>query len=441
MRVLYLRKRRKGDRKMGITISIHHAGGKANRGHNIRDERAIKNQTHIDKNRDIEIWRDETESRAYRRIFGASVKRYNEKQTREDRKIKSYLTEVKKNAKMYTSYECIVQIGNRDNQIDEQTERLILERFVKEWDTRNPNVDLYGVYYHKDEEGGRHLHLDYIPVAHGYKRGMDTQAGLAKALSEQGFVQEGGVTAQTQWQQRENQALEKICREFGLEVEHPMRDGKEKAREHLETEQYKATAQLRETIEAIEQNKEDSAYLQQKMEEKSRKVEELEQRITRKEEKLESLQGAVKEAKDLQKERKPHIWSRDKVTLDYAEYETLRKTARAVESLVEGQKQLEADKRALEEQKSQIKPELEQIAWEKRNLERREKKLEETIERCATARAKEMVSKILEKVADTYTQRLERFLQKFNINGISLFEKFKEEEERLHERAHRGFER
>lgn len=62
-----------------------------------------------------------------------------------------------------------------------------MQEFVSTWQERNPNLELIGAYYHADEQGEPHIHLDYIPVAHGYKRGLETQTGLVKALQEQGF--------------------------------------------------------------------------------------------------------------------------------------------------------------------------------------------------------------------------------------------------------------
>lgn len=238
---------------MAYTISLHHGGGVANRGHNIRKESAIKNQTHIKApregmDRDIEIWKDMTEAQAYEKIFGEAQKRYNEKQTRAERKIRSYHAEVEKNSNMHTSYECIVQIGSKNNQVDESIERHILRDFTRSWSARNPNLFLFGAYFHKDEEGGNHLHLDYIPVAHGYTRGLDTQAGLVKALGEMGYHKQGKLTAQTQWQQKEREYLEELCRDFGIFIEHPQRG---KDIEHLHTEVYKAEKTLENVLERV----------------------------------------------------------------------------------------------------------------------------------------------------------------------------------------------
>lgn len=71
------------------------------------------------------------------------------------------------------------------------------------------------------DEATPHLHLDYIPVAHGYKTKMHTRNSLTKALQEMGI--ESAVskndTETMHWQQREREYLIEMCRERGLEVE------------------------------------------------------------------------------------------------------------------------------------------------------------------------------------------------------------------------------
>ena len=220
---------------MAVTISTHN-GSTVHRGHNVRDERAIKNQKHIDKNGNYEIWKDETERNAYKRLFGKAQEEYNAKQTRADRRIKDYYRTVENDGKKHTAYEMIVSIGNsRAEMVNNETGREILKEFVDGWSERNPNLELIGAYYHADEEGVPHVHCDYVPVAHGYKRGMETQTGLVKALGEMGFEKKGKATAQIQWQARENKHLEELCLERGIDVLHPERD----AKQHLDTREYK----------------------------------------------------------------------------------------------------------------------------------------------------------------------------------------------------------
>ena len=205
---------------MAYTITTHNGNSsKVRRDHNIRNPKYVEKEHHIDPNRPHEIWRDETAPHAYRRIFGPSVKEYNAKQKRPDRKIRNYHAEVKKSARKHDVYEMVIQIGSKRNAPDERLGHKILREFMDGWDERNPNLEAIGIYYHGDEEGGPHVHVDYVPVAHGYSRGPSVQPGLAKALGEQGFVVNKEWTAQTQFIRRENKTLEAICRHYGLDID------------------------------------------------------------------------------------------------------------------------------------------------------------------------------------------------------------------------------
>ena len=91
--------------------------------------------------------------------------------------------------------------GRNENGVsicDEATGKKIMREFVDEWPKSNPNLELIGAYYHADEQGEPHVHIDYIPVAHNYTRGLEVQNGLVKAFGEMGFVKEGKRTAQIQ---------------------------------------------------------------------------------------------------------------------------------------------------------------------------------------------------------------------------------------------------
>jgi len=226
-----------------ITISTHN-GSQAHRGHNVRDERAIKNQTHIDREKGIEIWKDEKPRDAYRRLFGQAVKDYNEKQTRADRRIDDYYNKIHESKKQHPVYEMIVQVGSKDNPVSDATSKEILREYYSTWDERNPNLELIGAYLHPDEKGSIHLHCDYVPVAE-YEKGLAVRAGLNRAFEAQGFEKAGKSTPQMQWEKSENAYLERLCRDRGLEVEHPERNkSPEQKRAHEETLIYQANKDL-----------------------------------------------------------------------------------------------------------------------------------------------------------------------------------------------------
>lgn len=223
------------------TISTHNGSAVA-RDHNIRNRRVTDKEKHIDPDGMHETWMDVHPREAYRKLFGKALKEYNGRQTRDERKIMDYYSHICKDKKKHPVYEMIVQVGSKDNPIDRQTARDILLEYANGWKKRNPNLRLCGAYYHADEDGEPHLHLDYIPVAHGFKKGMRTQTGLVRALQEQGYEKQGKETAQIQWERSENKCLEEISERHGIAVEHPMAEG----RKHLDTASYKAQRALEE---------------------------------------------------------------------------------------------------------------------------------------------------------------------------------------------------
>lgn len=101
---------------MPKTISFHN-GTVWSRGHNIRDERYTSKQEHIDFSLTANnvIIRDVPVRQAYDEIFGQAVQEYNDRQKRTDRKIECYYDKIKKDKRKHPVYECIVQIGDKDD--------------------------------------------------------------------------------------------------------------------------------------------------------------------------------------------------------------------------------------------------------------------------------------------------------------------------------------
>lgn len=249
--------------KYALTATIStHARPTVRQGHNRRDPKIVRGEPHIDPNGIHESWLDVDEEAAFREVFGAAVERYNAKQSREDRKITSYYQQIKtkeleaeqynrkveeenqgkpanqrkplKTNYRHTSYEMIVGVYGYQEQpngklvrspVDPAIAKEILREFYETWADRNPSLQLFGAYYHADEQGkDPHIHLDYIPVATGYARGLDTQVACEKALNELGFHTGGkgkGKTAQIQWEARENEVLQRMCERRGISVIHP----------------------------------------------------------------------------------------------------------------------------------------------------------------------------------------------------------------------------
>lgn len=177
------------------------------------------------------IYIQESLEQAYEKCFRQALMDYNATQKRKDRRKENYLKEIENSGnKEKTFYENIVQIGKKedtpvvdtDGNLTEEAKVAIeiLEQYAKNFQERNPNLYLFNCVTHLDE-ATPHLHIGYIPVAHGYKTGMETRNSLTKALQQMGFAKavskkENKTVA---WQQRERTFLTELCQEKGIDVE------------------------------------------------------------------------------------------------------------------------------------------------------------------------------------------------------------------------------
>lgn len=208
-------------------------------------------EVHVSADGEFEIWCDKGVYEIYRENFEDSIKEYNDKQKRKDRKITdkdgdeitAYIKSLKeskrgkqtrkvskKNKDGITQeieiandngqrilYELVVSAGNCNKQRDERgrvqytadgheihpqrVEREInkraIRRFCEEFEMNYQNFKIALCAYHADEQymnargvyewGIEHAHIDFIPVATGYSRGLTKQAGMRKALEQMGF--------------------------------------------------------------------------------------------------------------------------------------------------------------------------------------------------------------------------------------------------------------
>lgn len=218
--------------------------GKGSQLHNRRDYEKIGREVpgNIDKNltRENITLVDQDIREAYQEIFGEALAQYNSKQKRADRRIENYYEHIAKSKngeKLF--YEDVLQWGKKEDFENPQTRERAKEalvRYANTFEQRNPNLRLIGAYIHMDE-ASPHLHLDYVPVAHGYSRGLSTRNSLDKAMKEMGFVPEKESrknNATKLWKENERAYFGEICRSMGLEVE-----AERKARGSLSVEEYK----------------------------------------------------------------------------------------------------------------------------------------------------------------------------------------------------------
>lgn len=228
---------------MNVTISLRQGSGNLNHNNrvfyteNVDINMSDENITYCKENLNI----------AYEKCFGNSINEYNKNQSRKDRKIdgiQGYINKLKnsKNGEKIF-YECIVQVGNQLDMYNgaESIElrnkfKNILDTYMKNFQQRNPNLYVFNAVLHMDETTP-HLHINYIPVATNYKKGLSKRNSLSKALEEQGITGENKKFSNNSinWNEQEKNYLEKIINKYGLTRE----EERGYKREHLSLEQYK----------------------------------------------------------------------------------------------------------------------------------------------------------------------------------------------------------
>src|SRR5699024_9135596 len=207
---------------MSMSVSLKKSTTKTNIDHNNRtkSDKEKKRNSHIDYERSDEnkylIQEDIRD--LYKREFGEALESYNAKQRRADRKIKDYYKHIEASKKTSTQQEMIIQIGDKDDFLNNENREIantILEEWFHDFEKRNPNLKVYNAVIHNDE-ASPHMHLNFVPVASGYKRGLEKQVAFDRAI-----IQQDSTLNKTrpfeEWREKEVQLLEKKLLERGIE--------------------------------------------------------------------------------------------------------------------------------------------------------------------------------------------------------------------------------
>lgn len=245
----------------------------------------------------------------YHELFDDALKLYNEKQTREDRKIANYYEKIRAGNQEKPFHELILQVGNKDdmNATGEyaQLARQVLDEYYQDFQARNPNLRVFSAHLHMDE-ATPHIHIDFVPFTKGSKRGLDTRVSLKQALAAQGFT--GGTrraTEWTQWVESEKKQLAIVMERHEIQWEQLGTHN-----EHLSVLDYKKQERAKE-VQALDTT----------IAEKQTQVDEIEQ----------TLQSVQQQTVDLDKIENVSVKKAllsDKVTLPRSDFENLLSAAK-----------------------------------------------------------------------------------------------------------------
>lgn len=238
-----------------MSASLKLDTGKTNIAHNNRtmSDKEKELNPHIDESRSSEnkylVEKDIKE--VYKEEFGEALEKYNAKQKRNDRKIKDYYKNICASKKTKPQQEMIIQVGNKDDfssREDYEKANQILEEWFNGFAERNPNLKVYNAVIHNDE-ATPHLHLNFVPVAEDYKRGLEKQVSFNKAIASQdeNFNQERPFE---NWREKEMAVLENLMKERGIERKLVGTN------DYKDVNDYKEKKQLESEIQELEAEKE-----------------------------------------------------------------------------------------------------------------------------------------------------------------------------------------
>jgi DNA repair exonuclease SbcCD ATPase subunit len=215
----------------------------------------------------------------YHELFDEALARYNEKQTRGNRRIDDYYEKIRSSKQEKPFHEIILQIGDKDN-MGAKTENgqlaaKVLDKYMQDFQRRNPTLKVFSAYLHMDE-ATPHLHIDFVPYMTGSKRGLDTRVSLKQALSTLGF--KGGTRRETelnQWVAYEKEQLAAVMLEHGIEWE--QKGTHEKHLSVLDFEKKERAKEVAELEQSISDGKERLSNIQIQQRKAEQKTEQIRQ--------------------------------------------------------------------------------------------------------------------------------------------------------------------
>lgn len=157
----------------------------------------------------------------FKELFEPAIEEYNQRQLREDRKktIEGYYESVCKNQRPYE--EMIIALTDKGDYISEQEYEKIYREYLEKFQRYYTNLVVVNATVHMDEKGSPHMHLDYIPVAEGYKQGLSKRYSISKSLENLGFKPEKATrknNAMMHFHKEQKQIFNDIVMDNGIPV-------------------------------------------------------------------------------------------------------------------------------------------------------------------------------------------------------------------------------
>lgn len=214
------------DRMPDMTISLKMETGKTSIRHNNRtlteEEYLEPAHSHIirERTKDNIIIKQEPIAEAYKKLFDDEVAKYNEGK-KPCRQISNYYKHVQQSKTLNTQKEMIIGVGSKEDwdlltYEDKKRAGQAIAKYVEEFmESNKNNIYVYNATVHLDEAGAPHAHINFVPLAHGYKNGLKTQPSWSKALEQLGYKGKSKAPF-IAFRKAEVERVEKIINEIGI---------------------------------------------------------------------------------------------------------------------------------------------------------------------------------------------------------------------------------
>ena len=128
----------------------------------------------------------------YKEEFEEARLEYNSKQTRENRKINDYFTNISNNEKNDLACEIIIELGDKKywdtkNLNFKKRMTIVYKEQVDDLETMLPNFKIASAIIHYDETSP-HLHIVGVPIKYKNKNGMSKQVGKSDVFTKESLT-------------------------------------------------------------------------------------------------------------------------------------------------------------------------------------------------------------------------------------------------------------
>lgn len=303
----------------------------------------------------------------YKLEFDEAVYKYNEKQTREDRKILNYLTKVEEDKQKNIATEIILQIGDKEDwqNINLQDKKKMAEVFKNSLEVlEEKGFKIANATLHLDETSP-HLHVVGVPIGTNFKKGLEKQVS-SKSVFSIGKLE-------ILREKIEKTIIEDFNKVYNVNVEKKQEKGL--IEEHLSITDYK---QIKPVLDELVKMVDKNTALEQIKEENKKKDKqklEKEEELKTKSKEVAEAEEKVKELTEKNKKMETDLIS-NKNKLDNIQKEKAEKDSEIeleFKNLFAKKQEIERKKKELEEKEK----ELEEIEAREKELENKKKELEE----------------------------------------------------------------